>query len=76
MNKCQYCNSTNLQADITIGESAEVGAIGLQYKTKFIVIGVEPFYAELCQDCGSINRLYVKKTARKWCLKVDKSGAS
>ena len=70
MNKCQYCNSTNLQADIIIGENAEVASIGLKYQTKFIARGVEPFYAELCQDCGSINRLYVKNTDKKWCIKV------
>lgn len=69
MNKCIYCHSVNLQSDIEIGQTAETGDIGLNYQTKFLLIGVEPFYAELCKDCGSINRLYVKHTHKKWIIK-------
>jgi hypothetical protein len=69
MDKCIYCNSTNLQTNITIGQSAETGGIGLQYHTKFLIIGVEPFYADLCKDCGSISRLYIKNSGKNWCTK-------
>ena len=69
MDKCQYCNGANIQTNVPVGQNAEVGVIGLQYKTKFVVIGVEPFYADLCKDCGSINRLFVKNPGRNWCVK-------
>jgi len=62
MNKCTYCGGANLTADIETGLTAETGAIGLRRRAKFLLIGVEPFYAELCQDCGGISRPYVKNT--------------
>lgn len=69
MDHCIYCNSTNLQRDLRIGLQAEVGTIGLEYTTKFIFGGVEPVYAELCKDCGSITRFYLKNIERNWRTK-------
>ncbi len=69
MNNCIYCNSSNIQPDVEVRQSTQVNVIGLEYHTGFLLTGVEPFYAELCKDCGSISRLYVKKTDRKWRVK-------
>jgi uncharacterized membrane protein (UPF0127 family) len=69
MSKCIYCNSTNIQADVVVGQTAEPRALGLKYRTNFLIFGVEPFYAELCKDCGSIVRFYLKKTDRNWYTK-------
>jgi hypothetical protein len=69
MEKCIYCNSANLQRNVLVKQRVEVGAIGLEYKANKILHGVEPFYADLCLDCGSISRLYVKNTARNWLCK-------
>ena len=68
MKNCIYCNSTNIQSGVEVGQSAEVGTLGLKYHTKFLVLGVEAFYADLCKDCGSITRLYLKNVNRNWCL--------
>lgn len=65
MDKCIYCNSGNIQKKITVGQSAEVGTIGLKYKASLIMNGVEPFHADLCNDCGGV-RLYVNNKERKW----------
>jgi hypothetical protein len=69
MDKCIYCNSQNIKTNIEVGQTAEAGAIGLVYRTKFVISGVEAFYADLCLDCGSIARLYVKNRDRNWCVK-------
>ena len=68
MNKCIHCGGTNLGENIQVAMTAEAGSIGLRYATKFLVNGVEPFYADLCNDCGSITRLYVKNGERRWRL--------
>jgi hypothetical protein len=68
MDQCMYCNSTNLHPNIIVGQNAETGGIGLKYHTKFLVLGVEPFYADLCKDCGSI-RLHIKNSDKNWCTK-------
>jgi hypothetical protein len=70
MKNCIYCNSTNIQSDIMVDQNtAEPGKIGLKYHTQFLVMGVEPLYAELCKDCGSITRIYLKEVNRNWCIK-------
>ncbi len=69
MKNCIYCSSTNIQSDILIDQNTTVpGGIGLKYRAKILVC-VEPVYAELCKDCGSIIRIYVKNTDRNWCQK-------
>lgn len=70
MKNCIYCNSTNIQSEIKLNQgTAEPGEIGLEYRAKFFIHGVEPIYVELCKDCGSINRLYIKNSERNWYLK-------
>ena len=70
MKNCIYCNSTNIQPDIVMDQDTTApGGIGLKYHTKFLFDGVEPLYAELCKDCGSITRLYLKNVDRNWCIK-------
>jgi hypothetical protein len=69
MKNCIYCNSTNIQPDILMDQNTTApGAVGLKYRNK-ILDRVEPVYAELCKDCGSIVRLYVKNTDRNWRIK-------
>jgi hypothetical protein len=72
MDKCIYCNSQNIKTDIVVDQTADAGRIGLAYRTKFILGGVEEFYADLCLDCGSITRLYVKNSDRNWYVKKGK----
>lgn len=69
MDRCPYCNGANIQTDVEVGQNAEVSAIGLKYRANFMMFGVEAFHADLCKDCGSIVRLFVWNTGRKWCVK-------
>ncbi|MBI5394977.1 MAG: hypothetical protein HZA91_06725 [Verrucomicrobia bacterium] len=46
--------------------TAEVGSVGPSYKAGVLFHGTEPLYVDLCQACGTVVRLYVKKTERKW----------
>ena len=64
--KCPYCGGSEIFANIPVGQTAEVGKIGLSYKTAMILVGTEPILADLCKGCGSITRLHVKNTDRKW----------
>lgn len=68
MDQCIFCKSTNLQTNIQVGQTAQPERIGLKYHTKFLVIGVEPFLADLCKDCGNI-RLHMENNDRNWYTK-------
>ncbi len=65
---CIYCGSDKLVTGINIKMSAEVNRIGLSHRSKLLSMlrGVEPVYADLCKECGSITRLWVKNTEQYW----------
>lgn len=66
---CLHCNSTNIEEGITIGQTAEIGDIGPNFK-RGIFVAVAPMYCDLCLDCGEIVRFYIKdSTDKKWLKK-------
>ena len=62
--KCPYCGSERIAIDISWGKTADVGNIGLKYN-EGIFIGVAQVYSDLCLDCKSILRTYVKDDTNK-----------
>ena len=67
--KCTHCGGGNIVSGVKVDQTADAGRIGLSYKTKFAVIATEPFYADVCDDCGTVVRVYVKTTGRNWYTK-------
>lgn len=67
--KCPYCGSANLARRVEVNQTAEAGRIGLGYHTRFLLIGTESLLADLCDECGSVVRLFVEVPARKWVTK-------
>ncbi len=67
--KCPHCGGSNIVACVRVDQTADAGRIGLAYKTKFFVTVTEPFYADICDDCGTVVRLYVKTPGQKWYTK-------
>jgi hypothetical protein len=67
---CWYCGSTDLVRRIEVGQTAEVGRIGLSYLGGGILgiraVGTEPIRATLCRECGTVVRLWVEVTDRDW----------
>ncbi|MGC4004017.1 MAG: hypothetical protein QM811_13200 [Pirellulales bacterium] len=63
---CPHCGGGRIIAGKALQQTAEVGAIGLDYKTAWILRGTEPLFADLCADCGTVTRLYVKNLDRNW----------
>jgi hypothetical protein len=66
--KCPYCGGSEIIANIQVGKTAEMGDIGLSFKTAMILVGTEPILADLCKGCGSITRLHVQNRDRKWIM--------
>lgn len=64
--RCPACGSGNLVRDISMSQSVEVGTTGLEYKKGMLLRNTEPLLADLCQQCGTVVRLHVKSTDRKW----------
>ena len=65
---CPLCRSGDIVRNITMSQPVEVGSIGLEYKTS-IIRNTEPLLADLCRQCGTVVRLHVKHTDRKWVTK-------
>ena len=64
--KCPYCGSENIEAGIAWGKTAETGNVGLKYELGCFN-GVVQVYSDLCLDCKSIVRSYIKEeTNKKW----------
>jgi hypothetical protein len=64
--KCSNCSSENIEVGVAWGKSAETGNLGLKYSIG-ILAGVSQVYADLCNDCGTVVRIYIKDTTdRDW----------
>ena len=64
--KCPYCGSERIEVGIAWGKSADMGNIGLKYKEGFFV-GVSQVYSDLCLDCRTILRSYIRDNQnREW----------
>lgn len=67
--KCPYCNSEHIEEGIAWGRSSESGSVGLKYNSPgfFPVTMIAQAYSDLCLDCKSIIRTYIKEeTDKAW----------
>ena len=64
--KCPHCGSGDVATGLAMNQNADVGSIGLRYKTGFLFLGTEQLYADLCLTCGSVVRFFVKEAKRNW----------
>ena len=73
---CPFCGSERIETEIAWGKTAETGNVGLKYKAGFMgVIGVAQVYSDLCLDCKSIVRSYIKEdTGKEWSHKPGSIG--
>jgi hypothetical protein len=64
MDKCIYCGSENLDKGLLIRGSKDIGHLHFECteKTGGLAMFSQPeaVLADLCKDCGSISRFYVK----------------
>ena len=73
--KCPYCGSEKIELGVAWGKSADTGNVGLKY-SKGIFAGVVQVYSDLCLDCGSLVRSYIKdRTDRNWSQKPGSLGS-
>lgn len=63
---CPECGSTDTVKSVGIAKMTEAGSIGLGYSTEYFVKASEPLVVDLCRECGTVVRLYVKKTDKRW----------
>ncbi len=63
---CPDCGSGDVAAGIQLNQSAQAGPFGLVYKALGNFRGTERLYADLCRNCGSVTRIFVKNPQRNW----------
>jgi hypothetical protein len=66
--RCPYCAGVDLIRGVRLGLTTEVGRVGLKYRTLLVLEGTEPLYADVCKECGSVARFYVRETDRPWLI--------
>lgn len=77
--KCPYCGSERIEEGVAWGMSAETGNIGLKYikgTSFFGIVGVAQVYSDLCLECKTLLRSYIKEdTDRNWHHKSGSIGS-
>lgn len=63
---CPACGSTNIIAGVAVTKTAEAGSVGLSYRSLAIFRGTAPLYADLCRQCGTVVRLFVRDVNKPW----------
>ena len=65
--KCPFCSSERIEIGIAWGKSSETGSVGLKFNTSgfFSYVNVAQVYSDLCLDCKSILRTYIKEDTNK-----------
>ncbi|MBM4029180.1 MAG: hypothetical protein FJ280_27850 [Planctomycetes bacterium] len=63
---CSHCGGQDFAVRVRIGQTAEVGHIGLSYKDGLLLVGTEPLRVDVCTACGTIRRLYVENVDHRW----------
>lgn len=75
--KCPHCGSERIEVGIAWGKSAEAGSVGLKFNASgfFSYVNVAQVYSDLCLDCKSILRTYIKEdTDKDWNHLCDNLG--
>ena len=63
---CPDCGSGDVVSGISVRQTAEASDIGLNYKALGILRGTVPMYADLCRQCGTIVRFFVREKDKPW----------
>jgi len=63
---CPECGGADIAKSIGIAKMTEAGSIGLGHHTDYFVKATEPLVVDLCRNCGSVVRLYVKNADKRW----------
>lgn len=64
--RCPRCGGADVITGLRANQNAEVGQIGLAYKTAKIFVGTELLRADLCRTCGTVVRFFVSDPNRNW----------
>ena len=65
---CSYCGSNSFAANVMVSSSKNV-ATGLMYRKIRILADFEALLADVCQECGTVNRFHVQTRDRDWLQK-------
>jgi hypothetical protein len=69
---CPHCGGGDITKGLKLDLSAGVaGEVGIEYRAtgKFLgmaLLGNEPLHLDVCNSCGTVTRIYVQETQRKW----------
>ena len=70
MDKCIYCQSSNIDKGLKMRGSKDIGHLHFECTEKTGGLAMfsnpEEILAELCKDCGSITKFYVNNTKHRF----------
>lgn len=69
--ECSYCGSENIVEGVSWVQSMEgTREVGLRHQGRFF-LGVSQVYSDLCLDCGTIVRSYVKELDKNYVNAIE-----
>jgi hypothetical protein len=63
---CPHCGSTEIKPGVEMNQGIEVGPFGLAFTGFAHLRGTERLLADLCLNCGTVTRFFVRNTQKKW----------
>jgi len=64
---CTRCGKRAIATGVALTQTGHVHlSIGLAYKAAAIFTGAETLHADVCRECGTITRFFVKDPKRNW----------
>jgi hypothetical protein len=67
---CSFCQSTKISNGVPVTTSHDISSMALKYeeesKWNLTKIKYESIRADVCENCGTILRLFVANANRKW----------
>jgi len=63
---CPDCGSSDIATGLVLSQNVEAGPFGILYRAVGVFRGTERLQADLCRNCGSVTRMFVKNFQRNW----------
>ena len=63
---CTECGSTDFATSVCISQKGAGGSVGLTYRAGIIFRVTEPLYADVCRQCGTVARFFVRNKDKPW----------
>ena len=63
---CTECGSTDFATGVCVSLTGAGGSVGLTHRAGGVLRVTEPLYADVCRQCGTVARFFVREKGKPW----------